>query len=163
MASLRAFGWRVFARPVSQSHPDRRKIMNKKSLKIVLVSLAATSLFAFATPSFADISLADVNRFVKVYDTNKDGMVSKAELMKRAAEMFDKMDTGKKGMLDDKQAMAFLLELQKTDGNIGQMTSKADLMKKIETMFDKVDSGKKGMIDAKQAEAFLKSLMISGA
>ena len=91
-------------------------------------------------------------------------MISRVEVMKRAAEMFDKMDTGKKGMLDDKKAMAFLLELQKTDGGTsGYMMSKADVMKKIETAFDKLDAAKKGMLDKTQAEALLRELMKSGA
>ena len=137
--------------------------MRKSTLKIVLGSLLATSLFAMAMPSFADVTEADINRFVVLCDSNKDGMVSKTEVMKRAGDMFDKMDTAKKGMLDDKKALAFLFELQKTDGTVGQMMSKADLMKKIETMFDKIDTSKKGMLDKKQAEAFLKALMSSGA
>ena len=137
--------------------------MKKSALKVAFGALAAASMFAFSMPSLADASPEDINRFVKMFDTNKDGMVSKAEVMKRAAEMFDKMDTGKKGMLDDKKAMAFLLELQKTDGNVGQMMSKADMMKKIESMFDKIDTSKKGMLDKKQAEAFLNMLMLSGA
>ena len=137
--------------------------MNKRTLRLMLGSLIATSLFVMAMPSFAEASEEDINRFVTSCDTNKDGMISKAEVMKHAAGMFDKMDTGKKGMLDDKQAMFFLLELQKTDGAFGQMTSKADFMKKIEGMFDKMDTGKKSMLDRKQAAAFFNALMTSGS
>ena len=38
-------------------------------------------------------------------------MMSKADLMKKIGSMFDKQDTSKKGMLDKKQAEAFLREL----------------------------------------------------
>jgi hypothetical protein len=135
--------------------------MNKTALKLALGSLA-TALIGLSAPAVADILPGDVERFVKVCDSNKDGMISKAEVMKRAADMFDKMDTGKKGMMDDKKAASFLFELQKTDGNQGAMTSRADFLKKVEAAFDKTDAGKKGMIDSKQTMAFIKELMRSG-
>ena len=77
--------------------------------------------------------------------------------------MFDKMDSGKKGMLDEKKAMAFLIELQQTDGASGSMISRTDYLKKVETAFNKMDAAKKGMLDMKQAEAFLKELMKGGS
>ena len=135
----------------------------KKSMLNVVMGLSAVALMGLSIPAFADANPADVNRFVELCDTNKDGMLARAEVMKRAADMFDKMDTGKKGKMDDKQFMEFLLELQKTDEYKGQMMSKADLMKKIGGMFDKLDTGKKGMLDRKQAAAFLTELMKSGA
>ena len=137
--------------------------MKKSLMKVALASVAFATI-SLSIPAFADVTQEDVNRFVTMYDVNKDGMISRVEVMKKAAEMFDKMDTGKKGMLDEKKAMAFLLELQKSDGgSSGYMISKADMMKKIEVMFDKMDTSKKGMLDKKQAEAFLRDLMKSGA
>ena len=137
--------------------------MKKSLLKIVMGSLAV-SMMSLSTLSFADVTQADVERFVTKYDVNKDGMISRVEVMKMAAQMFDKMDTGKKGMLEEKKAMAFLLELQKGDGAPSTfMISKADMMKKIETAFDKMDAAKKGMLNMKQAEAFIRELMKSGA
>ena len=124
--------------------------MKKSLMKVALASVAFATI-SLSIPAFADVTQEDVNRFVTMYDVNKDGMISRVEVMKKAAEMFDKMDTGKKGMLDEKKAMAFLLELQKSDGApSGYMISKADLMKKVEAMFDKMDTGKKGMLDKKQ-------------
>ena len=136
----------------------------KKTILNALLGSLAVSMFALSMPSFADVTQEDVERFVTRYNVNKDGMISRVEVMKRAAEMFDKMDTGKKGMLDDKKAMAFLLELKKSDGApSGYMISKADMMKKIETAFDKLDTAKKGMLDKKQTEYLLRELMKSGA
>ena len=121
-------------------------------------------MMGLSMPSSADVTQEDVERFVTKYDINKDGMISRVEVMKRASEMFDKMDTGKKGMLEEKKAMAFLLELQKSDGAPNTyMTSKADMMKKIEMAFDKMDTAKKGMLNMKQAEAFLREVMKSGS
>ncbi len=136
--------------------------MKKSMLNVVMGSIAA-AMMGLSISVFAEATDEDINRFVIACDTNKDGMISRAEVMKRATDMFDKMDTGKKGMMDDKQFMAFLLELKKTDGVTGQVMSKADLMKKIGSMFDKQDTSKKGMLDKKQAAAFLAELMKSGA
>ncbi len=137
--------------------------MNKQFLKLALGALTI-SLLGGALPARADIiSVEDANRFVRNYDANKDGMVSKAELMKRADEMLKKMSAGKDGMMDDKKALAFLLELQKSDGGSGYMMSRDDIMKKVDRMFDKADTSKKGMLNARQAEQFLIELMKSGA
>ncbi|MEP7155121.1 MAG: hypothetical protein ABI905_05080 [Betaproteobacteria bacterium] len=137
--------------------------MKKSVLKAVVSTVAVSlTLMGLSAPAFADVTPEDISRFVTMYDVNKDGMLSRTEVMKRASDMFDKMDKSKKGMLDDKKAMAFLLELQKTDGYTpGRMMSKADMMKKMEMMFDKVDTGKKGMLDKKQAEIFFRELMKS--
>ncbi len=138
--------------------------MKKSFLKILMGSIAV-SILGLAMPSFADdMTQADFDRFVTRYGVNKDGMLSRVEVMKRAGDMFDKMDTDKKGMLDDKKAMAFLLELQKGDGGpSGYMISKADMLKKIGTAFDKQDAEKKGMLSKKQSEALLRELMKSGS
>ncbi len=70
----------------------------------------AVALAAFSTAMMA------VHKFVKMCDTDKDGMVSKAEVMKMVDKMFDKHDTKKMGKLDKKQAEAFLMELMKGGG-----------------------------------------------
>ena len=131
-------------------------------LKVAL-AFSAVSMMGLCFPAFADVNPEDINRFQTMYDINKDGMLSRVEFMTRAGEMFDKMDTGKKGMLDDKKAMAFLLELQKNDGSPGHMMSKADMMKKVGAAYDKLDAGKKGMLDRKQTEALFRELMQSGS
>ncbi len=60
----------------------------------------------------------DINpdAFVKMCDSDKDGMVSKAEVMKAVEKMFDKADTKKMGKLDKKQVEVFLKELMKGGG-----------------------------------------------
>ena len=66
-----------------------------------------------AAPAFAREDM-DANQFVKMCDTNKDGTVSKAEVMKHVEKMFDKADTQKTGKLDKKQVETFLRELMKS-------------------------------------------------
>ena len=124
-----------------------------------LLGAAAMALASLSMPAMADINAEDINIFVKMCDTNKDGMISKDEVMKRAAMAFDKMDGGKKGMADDKKTIAFLAELSKSDGSQGTMVSRADFMKRVETAWTKADAGKKGMLDSKQAMIFLQALM----
>jgi hypothetical protein len=136
--------------------------MKRNTFKTTFFSLLAAAVVGVSAPVFADVSPEDAARFVTVCDVNKDGMVSKTEVMARAKAAFEKMDTAKKGMVDSKQFMQFLLDLQKSDGSAGYMASKDDMMKKIEAAFDKMDSGKKGMLDGKQLQAFLTELMKSG-
>ena len=86
-----------------------------RSLKILAAAAIATA--ACAIP-LAHATGDDLNpdAFVKMCDADKDGMVSKAEMMKAVEKMFDKMDTKKQGKLDKAQAEAFLRELMKGGG-----------------------------------------------
>ena len=124
---------------------------------------AVLALASLAQPALADINADEINIFVKMCDTNKDGMISKDEVMKRAEMAFAKADAGKKGMADDKKTIAFLAELAKSDGSNGAMVSRTDFMKRVEMAWSKADTAKKGMIDSKQAMIFLKALMQSGS
>jgi Ca2+-binding EF-hand superfamily protein len=81
-----------------------------------LAAAALTSL-AFAVPAaYADDS-TNASNFVKMCDADKDGMVSKAEVMKMVEKMFDKQDAKKAGKLDKKQVELFLKSLM--DGSTG--------------------------------------------
>lgn len=89
-----------------------------KTMKLFRTTLAA----AAATLALAGAPLAqagedlDPSHFVKMCDTNNDGMVSKAEAMKMVEKMFDKNDTKKRGKLDSKQVENFLKDLMKYGG-----------------------------------------------
>ena len=78
------------------------------------LAMAAMAAAVFAVPAVqAAGESMDADHFVKMCDTDKDGMVSKAEAMKMVEKMFDKHDTKKMGKLDKKQVEAFLAELMK--------------------------------------------------
>ena len=79
--------------------------MNRIARTLAIASLAASSAF-FLPAAHADALNPDA--FVKMCDTDKDGMVSKAEVMKHVEKMFDKMDAKKMGKLDKKQVEEFL-------------------------------------------------------
>ena len=86
-----------------------------RSIHKVLAAAALAAAFAVPAVHAAEESL-DANQFVKMCDTDKDGMVSKAEVMKAVEKMFDKADTKKEGRLDRKQVEFFLRELMKGGG-----------------------------------------------
>lgn len=79
--------------------------MNRIARTLAIASLAASSAF-FLPAAHADALNPDA--FVKMCDADNDGMVSKAEIMKHAEKIFDRMDTKKMGKLDKKQVELFL-------------------------------------------------------
>jgi len=80
--------------------------------KVLAAAALAASMFAIPAAFAAEESL-DASHFVKMCDADKDGMVSKAEVMKAVEKMFDKADTKREGKLDRKQVELFLRELMK--------------------------------------------------
>ena len=136
--------------------------MNTRKLKTAFVAIVGALALNLATPATAGVSIDDANHFVKMCDSNKDGMLSKTEMMARMSKMLAAMPTDKAGMLDEMRTIALLLEIKRGDGNPpSQMISKEMLMKKIEAAFDKMDADKKSMIDAKRTMEFLAELMRS--
>ena len=87
--------------------------MRSLTKALAIVAISSTMIAAPAVLAGDDIKS---DHFVKMCDTDKDGMVSKAEAMKMIEKMFDKHDTGKKGMLDKAQLEKFLKELMKSSG-----------------------------------------------
>jgi hypothetical protein len=86
----------------------------KKALAVAAVSALAVGLPA-ANAQKSEESL-NADHFVKMCDADKDGMVSKAEMMKMVEKTFDKYDTKKQGKLDKKSTEAFLKELMRGGG-----------------------------------------------
>ena len=81
-------------------------------------TMAAVAVAACALALPAAHAGEDLNpdAFVKMCDTDKDGMVSKAEFMKMMEKMYDKHDSKKMGKLDKKQAEALIKELMRGGG-----------------------------------------------
>jgi hypothetical protein len=87
-----------------------------RNLRTTLALAAISAAAVMAAPAAVAGDDINVNHFQAMCDTNKDGMVSKAEAMKMVEKMFDKHDTQKKGMLDRAQLEKFLKELMKSSG-----------------------------------------------
>jgi Ca2+-binding EF-hand superfamily protein len=81
------------------------------SRKILAAAILGT---AFLVPSAHAREDMDADKFVKMCDADKDGMVSKAEVMKQVEKMFDKHDKKKSGKLDKTQVEFFLQELMRS-------------------------------------------------
>lgn len=81
-------------------------------VKAALAALLACA--AFAAPAAHAREDMDADLFVRMCDADKDGMVSKAEVMKQVEKAFDKQDARKSGKLDKRQVEFFLQELMKS-------------------------------------------------
>ena len=86
-----------------------------RPLPKILAMAAMATAFCAAPLAYAGDDI-NPDAFVKMCDTDKDGMVSKAEVMKMVEKMYDKHDSKKMGKLDKKQVEAFLKELLKGGG-----------------------------------------------
>ena len=86
-----------------------------KNLKTLLAAGAMATAMMAAPVAYAQ-EASNVDAFIKMCDSDKDGMVSKAEAMKMIEKMFDKNDTKKMGKLDKKQVDQFLKDLMKSGG-----------------------------------------------
>ena len=85
------------------------KLINMLANSMVAVSLmAAPAAFAEDHPGKMKMGKVNMDEFMKSCDMDKDGMMSKAEMLAHMEKMFDKMDTKKTGKLDKKQTERFL-------------------------------------------------------
>ena len=89
------------------------------------LTIAALSAAVIATPAaYAQKSDAkgmageamNADHFVKMCDADKDGMVSKDEMMKMVEKVWAKADARKAGKIDKAQVEWFLKELMKGGG-----------------------------------------------
>jgi hypothetical protein len=89
-----------------------------KALTIAALSAALVAGPALAADSKKGMAgeAMDADHFVKMCDADKDGMVSKAEMMKMVEKVFEKADKKKAGKLDKAQVEWFLNELMKGGG-----------------------------------------------
>jgi arginine deiminase len=83
------------------------------SRRILAAAIIGTAFLVPAAHAREDM---DADKFVKMCDTDKDGMVSKAEMMKMVEKVWAKADTKKMGKIDKAQVEFFLKELMKAGG-----------------------------------------------
>lgn len=80
------------------------------------LALATFAAAAFALPAAHAREDMDLDKFVTRADANKDGMVSKTEMLKHVEKMFEKHDSKKKGMLEKSQVEKFMKDLMHYSG-----------------------------------------------
>ena len=94
-----------------------------KSKLVTLAGLTGAALLSVSSLVMAQSSNAmseqDFARMYAEMDTNKDGMISRAEYAAYHNSRFDSWDTTRKGMMsrDQIRNKMFERELRKTDGN----------------------------------------------
>lgn len=90
----------------------------------ITATLLASSMFAMsllaAPATFAQdkpkAKMVHMDEFMKSCDMDKDGMMSKSEMLAHMEKMFDKMDAKKTGKLDKKQTEIFLKQFTAPTG-----------------------------------------------
>ena len=93
---------------------DRGYLSTWKGNAMKFINMLASSMVAMSLMAAPAVFAADtthkmnMDHFMKACDMDKDGMMSKAEMLAHMEKMFDKMDTKKTGKLDKKQSEAFL-------------------------------------------------------
>ena len=75
---------------------------------IASTMVAASLMAAPAVLAANHTHKMNMDEFMKSCDMDKDGMMSKAEMLKHMEKMFDKMDTAKSGKFNKKQTEDFL-------------------------------------------------------
>ena len=85
-------------------------------IKTLAGSMLAISLVAAPLALAQDKKMAHMDEFMKSCDTDKDGMMSKAEMLAHMEKMFDKMDTKKTGKLTKDQTAEFLKQFSAAPG-----------------------------------------------
>ena len=81
-----------------------------------VLAMAAMAAAIVAAPAVQAREDMDANIFVKNFQMDKDGMVTKEEFMKKMEKMFDKQDTKKMGKIDQKQLEQFWKDFTKEGG-----------------------------------------------
>lgn len=96
----------------------------------LLISMGVSTAVMAQTES--TVSAKDFDRMYAEMDTNKDGMISRAEYMNYYGTRFDGWDTTRKGMMTREQIKAkqFEREMKKTDGEAQGNTPAASSVQK---------------------------------
>ncbi len=101
-----------------------KMIRNSKAIAlgaICAAAVSATTAFAQTPTMPADVAGMSDAQYARMYtemDTNKDGMISRAEYLAYHGMNYDRMDGPKKGMISRQEMRdrMFLRELKKSDG-----------------------------------------------
>lgn len=101
-------------------------------------------------PALAELLKAGPDEFLKRFDMNRDGLLSKEELPPRLAEAFDRIDSNKDGKLDQQEVSTLLAVLRK---QLGQPPAPdpAQLDQVVRKFLERADTNKDGQISKDEA------------
>jgi Ca2+-binding EF-hand superfamily protein len=108
-------------------------------------------------PLIQQLLVLNADQFIRRFDRNRDGYLTKNELPPRLAAQFDKWDTNADGKLDKKEVDALLQTLRRRFGvNTSkpntQPANQADLDKAVARMLERMDTNKDGKISRAEAQ-----------
>jgi Ca2+-binding EF-hand superfamily protein len=90
-------------------------------------------------------------QFIKRFDKNKDGVLTKDEVPPFLARNFDRLDTNGDGKLDRKEVAVFLRNT-KLRFNSKKTPSSAEIDRVVTSMLERLDKDKDGKISKKEAQ-----------
>ena len=94
--------------------------------------------------------------FIKRFDKNKDGYLSKDELPGRLQPFFDQADKNDDGKLDKREVAAMLQSLRKRFGQAANKTgSQPDIERVVAGFLQRMDTNKDGKISRDEAKGML--------
>ena len=128
---------------------------------ILLIGLILLSLTASAQDqtekkkgaAFAELLKGDADSFIKRFDKNKDGFLTKDELPPRLMDFFDEADTNGDGKLDKKEVEQLLQMLRKRFGQApaAKPDNKAEIEQLVDRILAQMDANKDGKISREEA------------
>jgi Ca2+-binding EF-hand superfamily protein len=160
-------------------------------LSTLLISTTAAAQDApkkKAAAALAEILKGSADDFIKRFDKNKDGYLSRDELPPRLAERFDRFDQNQDDKLDRKEVEQMLQLvrkalgqaanapakkggeadrvvndiLQRMDKNNDGMVSKDEAMGPLKEAFDRLDRNKDGFLDKDELRTFAERRLALG-
>jgi Ca2+-binding EF-hand superfamily protein len=94
--------------------------------------------------------------FIKRFDRNHDGYLTKNELPPRMAALFDKADTNGDGRLDRSEVAELLARLRQRHGIEGEPKKDPDAERMIAQILERMDTNKDGKISREEARGPLR-------
>ena len=115
-------------------------------------------------PEVAKLIQGSAGDFIKRFDKNGDGYLTKDELPPRLAALFDKMDANGDGKLDKKEVTVMLQVLRKRLGVAAGTTDKKpaaqpDFDRMVANLLERMDTNKDGYLDRSELRQAAKQFL----
>src|SRR5437016_2200446 len=109
-------------------------------------------------PELSKLVQGSADNFIKPFDKNNDGYLTKDELPPRLAAMFDKLDKNGDGRLDKQEVAEMLKVLRKRLGTAAESAAKnqganqPDAERIVKMWLERMDTNKDGKISKDEAQ-----------
>jgi Ca2+-binding EF-hand superfamily protein len=106
-------------------------------------------------PAMAELIKGSSEAFIKHFDKNKDGFLTKSELPPRFAGQFDYWDMNGDGKLDKKEVDEMLFVLRRRFGFEAATANRPEVERMIQNLLTQMDTNKDGKISKQEARGRL--------